>query len=378
MAENATDNDSASPLMKIIKSPSSLANIVMSGLGLAFFGVAAFMIRKQLAGHSFADIKEAAMAVSGGQLTAALAFVVLSYLALALYDFTALHYIGKRAFLMRWLLAGAAGFAVSNNAGHAFISGTAIRYHLYRRWGFTIPDIVKMVTFSSFTYLMGCFTLMILGVALTGSDRIGTVPPRLTDALLAVSAAGLALYLAGSLLLKAPLAIRNMRLYFPSFRMALCQMALGTVDVVFAALVLYSVLAAQLDIDFSHFLGVFLIAQVLGTFSQVPGGIGVFESIFFYVMASRAGSELPLIGGLLLYRALYYFLPLALAFVLVMGYEAVFRWRLSRMTTAHQLRMKRLHPTMFGRLIGRRKNKRTKEAVRRKRAAWRRSRRSKR
>jgi phosphatidylglycerol lysyltransferase len=54
--------------------------------------------------------------------------------------------------------------------------------------------------------------------------------------------------------------------------------------------------------------------------SHVPGGVGVFEA----VMLLAAGPHLPtaqLLGALLLYRGLYYVLPLVLASGLLVAYE---------------------------------------------------------
>lgn len=302
------------------------ANLIVSGLGVFFFVLAAYMIYKQMSKYTYEEIETAILDVPIKGYFCALLFVFLSYMVLALYDLLALHYIGKRSFLFRWMLAGATGFAVSNNAGHAFISGTAIRYHLYRRWGFTIPDIIKMVTFSSFTYLLGCFFLLIIGYSLTPSGAIGNVPPNLTLGLVIISVISLAAYLTAAILIKKPLIYRSLSLYFPSLKQALAQMIIGSSDVILASLVLYSVVYTKIDTPFGIFLGVFLIAQTLGTFSQVPGGVGVFESIFFFVMADSAEKEIPLIAGLIVYRMLYYFLPLILSACAIFIYETRFRY----------------------------------------------------
>ena len=62
----------------------------------------------------------------------------------------------------------------------------------------------------------------------------------------------------------------------PNFKLALEQVFIGSIDIVMASLVLYSVLICFVEIDFVTFMGAFIIAQVLGVYSQVPGGLGVF------------------------------------------------------------------------------------------------------
>ena len=59
--------------------------------------------------------------------------------------------------------------------------------------------------------------------------------------------------------------------------MALAQVFLGSADILLASLVLYFSLIPFVEIPFDIFIGVFIIAQVLGVFSQVPGGLGVLD-----------------------------------------------------------------------------------------------------
>jgi uncharacterized membrane protein YbhN (UPF0104 family) len=53
----------------------------------------------------------------------------------------------------------------------------------------------------------------------------------------------------------------------------------------------------------------------------VPGGIGVFEFIMLRLRPEYV-SNAELLGSLIAYRAIYYFLPLIVAFVWLLGYEA--------------------------------------------------------
>lgn len=63
----------------------------------------------------------------------------------------------------------------------------------------------------------------------------------------------------------------------------------------------------------------------MGSFSFVPGGLGVFEATFVLLSAPSVKTS-GLIGALLLHRLLYYLLPLAAASVLLVSYE----YRLNR------------------------------------------------
>ena len=140
---------------------------------IVFFGLAAYMLYLQLSKYHLDDIKDALLSIPRKNLTYACVASFLGYVALSSYDYLALKYIGKKLAAWKWIFVGFIGFSVSNNAGHAVVSGGAIRYRLYTRWRFHGEDIVKMVTFSGFTYLVACFFLVIVGYLLTPDHAFG-------------------------------------------------------------------------------------------------------------------------------------------------------------------------------------------------------------
>ena len=109
--------------------------------------------------------------------------------------------------------------------------------------------------------------------------------------------------------------------------MAFLQTLLGMADSVLAGLVLYFCLIPFVHIPFGTFIGLFVVAQTTGVFSQVPGGIGVFESVFLLALPDGA-DKASVFGGLLAYRIIYYVLPLIGVGGLFFVYE---RWLRARM-----------------------------------------------
>ena len=177
-------------------------------------------------------------------------------------------------------------------------------------------------TFSGFTYLVACFFLIILGYFLTPNHAFGegSVSKMTTEIITAVSAIGLLVYFGASLFYKKPIVIKDIAFEMPSFRMALAQVFIGGADILLASLVLYFSMIPFLDISFDVFIGVFIIAQVLGVYSQVPGGLGVFEGLFLYIIPGDTDPAL-LFGALIAYRIIYYLLPLVISSVLLFSYE---------------------------------------------------------
>ncbi|MFV0626206.1 MAG: hypothetical protein ACK5N8_02505 [Alphaproteobacteria bacterium] len=287
-----------------------------------FFALAAYMIYRQLSKYHLEDIKNALMSIPTHNLIFACLASFFGYVALSLYDFLAITYIKRKLEAWKWILAGFVGFSISNNAGHAIISGGSVRYRFYTRWKFQGTEIIRMVTFSGFTYLWACFFLIILGYLLTPDHAFGdgSVSRMTTTVTALVAAIGLVLYFSAVIFYKKPIFIKGVEFTMPSLKMALAQVFIGGADILLASLVLYFVLTPFVEIPFQTFIGVYLIAQVLGVFSQVPGGLGIFESLFLYIIPGDH-NQAVLFGALIAYRIIYYLLPLVVSAILVILYE---------------------------------------------------------
>ncbi|MBR5599152.1 MAG: UPF0104 family protein [Alphaproteobacteria bacterium] len=301
---------------------SQALNKAISWLGLFFFVLAVYMIYKQLSRYSAEELKNAIFNIPDINLIYAGIASLLGYVALSTYDYLALKYIRKKMQSWKWILTGFIGFSVSNNAGHAIVSGGAVRYRFYSRWGISTGDIVKMVTFSGFTYLVACFFLIILGYIMTPEHAFGANDSTRisTFVTMVLSVIGLGIYFWASIYYKKSVTIKGVKFRMPGFRLALEQTIIGSIDIVMASLVLYSVLICFIKIDFMTFMGVFIIAQVLGVYSQVPGGLGVFELVFSNILPGQDNQAI-LFGALIAYRIIYYLLPLVISGIVLFVYE---------------------------------------------------------
>ena len=112
----------------------------------------------------------------------------------------------------------------------------------------------------------------------------------------------------------------------PNIKMALAQIVIGSADILMASLVLYFTLIHFVDISFNTFMGAFIIAQILGVYSQVPGGLGVFELVFANIIPG-AENQAMLYGALIAYRIIYYLLPLVISGIALLSYEGYLGYR---------------------------------------------------
>lgn len=301
---------------------------LLSWSGLFFFVLAAYMLYTQLSKYEWSEIREALLSIPARNLWYACLASFFGYVALSSYDFLALKYIKRKLAIWKWVFVGFIGFSVSNNAGHAIVSGGAIRYRLYTRWRFHGAEIVKMVTFSGFTYLVACFFLIIIGYLITPDHAFGdgSVSKFTTQLVTLLSVIGLLGYFALSIWYKKPLNIKGVELEMPNVKMSLAQMIIGAADIIMDSFVLYFSLIPFVEIPFETFMGVFIIAKVLGVFSQVPGGLGVFETLFLYIIPGEHNQAM-LFGALIAYRIIYYLLPLVVSGIALISYEVLLKIR---------------------------------------------------
>jgi phosphatidylglycerol lysyltransferase len=94
-------------------------------------------------------------------------------------------------------------------------------------------------------------------------------------------------------------------------------------DWLLAGMVLWALWPRPAMLSPGNFLAIYLIAQLGGLISQVPGGLGVFESMV--LLLAPATLPVPqLLGALVVYRGVYYLLPL-LAATVILGIEEALR-----------------------------------------------------
>jgi phosphatidylglycerol lysyltransferase len=287
-----------------------------------------------LRNYSLSDIFYALWNMPRRNLLYAGAACAAGYLTLSFYDYMALRYIGQsgKVAWWKWMLAGLLGFAISNNAGNAWATGGAIRYRLYTRWRIRAADIVKILTFNGFTYFLGAVAIVVGGYFLVpGSMFRGSVGANVgITGLFFFCAAALGAYFALTALFQGKTVhVGSIGFKIPRTRVALLQMVVGIMDSAFAGMVLYFCMRHFVDVPFTVFIGVFVIAQSAGVFAPVPGGIGVFEGIIMLAMPN-VENHAALFGALIAYRVIYYAIPLVGMGGLFVLYEYTLRARMKR------------------------------------------------
>jgi len=291
------------------------------------FLAAVYVLHRELRDYSLRDIEDRLSLISWGQLVSALGLTITSYVLLTGYDWLAIHYINRTLPYTQVALASFVSYVSSYNFG-AILGGSTMRYRLYSTFGLTAVEVVKIIAICTLTFILGFCTLaggIFVAAPLPLPDLVKYQLPMTTVypigfALLAFVGA----YLLFSALRLKPISIRGWELSLPPPGFTVMQMIVATADLVAASAVLYALLPANLSVTYPQFLGVFLTAQFTGIISHVPGGLGVVEAVLLHTLAPQ--DPAALMSSIVVYRLVYYLLPLVVATALLAGHEGLQRW----------------------------------------------------
>jgi phosphatidylglycerol lysyltransferase len=286
--------------------------------GIILFAAALWVLHHELKEYHYHDVIRSVAGIPSRYLFIALALTILNYLIMTGYDTLSLRYIRHPLPYTKIALASFIGYAFSNNIGLSMIAGASVRYRLYSAWGLSALDITKVVAFCSLTLWLGFLTLA--GVTFLCEPL--AIPKVLHLPFSSLSPLGIIFlllvggYFVWSFFRKRPLKIWGWEFALPSTRLFFIQVAVASLDWAMAGSVLYVLLPVTSNLSYPWFLGIFLLAQVAGLVSQVPGGIGVFETVILLLLSPTLPAP-SVLGSLLAYRGLYYLLPLSASVVLL-------------------------------------------------------------
>jgi len=279
--------------------------------GLAAFSVAIVVLRRELEAVSWDAVTTDVMSTRPSLLAWALSLTALNYAVLTGYDFIAFASIGKQIARARVAATSFLAYAVAHNVGFSLLSGASVRYRFYSRWGVSARDLSRIVVSYSVTFWLGLLALGGLSLALSPPPAAHFWWPRLGAPLGWLLMATSAGYVIAATVRRSPIRVGSMEFRLPTARLALIQLVISAVDWSLAGAVFY-VLLPPGGASFPAVLGAFLIAQLAGQASHVPGGVGVFEGLVV-LMLQPSYTSAQLLPALVVYRLIYYLVPLAIA-----------------------------------------------------------------
>ena len=293
--------------------PSKILNVFV----LMIFIASILILYNKLKGYSLSDIIDSLKLISSVKLILSGIITAINYLIVCGYDVLAFKYMNISLKMDHIISTAFISNAVSNVTGYSMISGGAVRYRLYSRWHIPFAVVAEAVLFNSLTLWIGLFMVggLMFAIEPAPISQVLHVPVqsvRLLGMLFVSLVAGYVLF---SMSGKNSLKIGKWRMRVPSPAISLGQVVISSADWFFAALALY-VLLPRASVSFFAFLGVYLPAQLLAILSQVPAGLGVFETVVLLTFP-RTHTRPEVFAALLLFRVIYYLLPFGVAMMLL-------------------------------------------------------------
>lgn len=289
--------------------------------GVVVLGAALVVLHRTLSGYRYRDIVEAVAGIPGWRIAVALAVTAANYVLLAGYEQAAVRAVGYRLGLLRTGMAAFVAYSFSHNIGYAAVSGGAVRYRFYSRWGLRPVDIAYVILLGGGAFWAGF--AVVAGVTLLAMEPTPQLakilPPHLMRPAGAICLAAAIAVWGLAFARKRDFTIRGMTLRPPPRRDVLQLLVVSVADWAMVAAVIWILLPPG-SVSYAHFLAVFLISQAAGMVSQVPGGLGVVEATLLVTLGEDVDKP-QLMAALIVYRLVYHLLPFTLAAALMIGQE---------------------------------------------------------
>jgi uncharacterized membrane protein YbhN (UPF0104 family) len=309
------------------KTPGSSARL--RGLGVvvsvAIAAIAIYALTHALKHVNYDEVFAVVRRTDTSLIALALMLVAVSYGSLTLYDLLALRTIGRTDVPYRIAaLASFTSYPIAHGVGAVALVSPVIRYRIYSCNGLGAIDVANICFLTGLTFWLGNLTALALSLLSDpGAISLFDYLPQAVNRWLAVALLlGIAAFLVWSWLSPRSIGTRRWPVRLPSGPMVLLQIAIGVFDLGAAALAMYVLIPAGMNIGFFRLTAVFIAATLLGFASHTPAGIGVFDAAI--LLGLGGDDKEPLIAALLMFRFLYHFLPFAMALCLFGGVEG---WR---------------------------------------------------
>ncbi|HEX5438306.1 MAG TPA: phospholipase D-like domain-containing protein [Gemmatimonadaceae bacterium] len=291
-------------------------------LRVALFVIAILVLRHELSDIDRAALLRALRSYGWARVALGVLCTAASYLTLGCVELLALRYAGRRVARVvprsAALTTAFVAHAFSQSVGLGLLTGAAVRLRVYARYGVDVVAVARASAFVTATVILGLLSLG--AVALLNAPGAlhvihVAIPGRSVGVLMATVVLA---YMAWTGLGKrAALGHGRWRVPHPSLTLAAAQVLLSATDWLVTGTVLFALLPAGLSLSYAELLRAYLVAQVVGMASHVPGGAGVFEVALLGLLAPGVPNSMRggLVASLVAYRALYYFVPLCAATV---------------------------------------------------------------
>ena len=304
-------------------------------ISVAVIGIACYVLYHMLRGIDFNEVLEAIKSTEPSQIAMAALFVAAGYFTLTFYDLFAVRAIGRPNVPYRInALAAFTSYSIGHNVGASVFTGGAVRYRIYSAYGLNAIDVAKICFLAGLTFWLGNAAVLGLGISYhpEAAASIDQLPAWLNRTLALMIIVALIGYVVWVWTQPRVVGRGPWTVVLPGGPLTLLQIAIGIIDLGFCALAMYVLVPDEPNLGFVVVAVIFVSATLLGFASHSPGGLGVFDAAMLVGLWQMDREEL--LGGMLLFRVLYYLSPFVISVILLTFREVIIGARSKRLQQA--------------------------------------------
>src|SRR6184192_452622 len=301
-------------------------------VSITVIGIACYVLYHMLRGIDVDEVVEAIRQTEPRQIALASLFVAFGYFTLTFYDLFALRTIGRGDIPYQVAaLGGFTSYSIGHNVGASVFTGGAVRYRIYSAWGLNAIDVAKICFLSGLTFWLGNAAVLGLGISYhpEAAAAIDQLPPWLNRLVAFAIIVGLVAYVVWVWTQPRRVGRGPWTVVLPGGPLTLLQIAIGIIDLGFCALAMYVLVPDEPNLGFVVVAVIFVSSTLLGFASHSPGGLGVFDAAMLVGLWQMDREEL--LGGMLLFRVLYYLSPFVISVILLTLREIIIGARSKRL-----------------------------------------------
>lgn len=287
---------------------------LLSALGVIATALGLFLLYRVLRRYDFAEVLAAVTTAPLWAVALTVAFTVGSYAAMAVMEWLAVRYTRQRVRPRRIVKTTVAALGIGHSIGLVALSSGAVRYRMYQRAGLSPLAVGEIVIFSGLTVGLGLASVGGMALLWRGGDVLAEplgIPQAVIDAIGWAALAAVAGYIAICAFAPRVWRFWNFHFRLPSFGTACGQAIAGTMNLLCVSGALYAALVAFVAVDYPTAATLYVGSDVSALIGHVPGGWGVFEYI-----VTEALDDPKVIASIVIFRTVYFLLPLAVGLAL--------------------------------------------------------------
>ena len=292
--------------------------LIKPTLTVVVFAAFAYGLRSLLATFDYDEVVAGLDQVAPARIVVAALVVVAIHGLYVVRERIAVDFAGHAALATRKVALASLISRSLSTLGVATVTGFALRLRLYQDFGLDARAVGRITAYNEASYYVGLGAS--LGLALT----VAGLPPVVASSYALpplgwigpVAAVLVLAYLGWNLRRRAPLYVRSFEVPLLTRPQLAAQIVLPVLDTLATGYVTY-VLLPPIGLSYLEVVAIGLAASVAGSLSQVPGGLGVYETTVLAFVPPAAHPTA--LAALLVRRAVVNLLPIAAGAVLLVG-----------------------------------------------------------